>query len=56
MKLTLVRDNGEQFSIVTDKEPEGPLVTHMQQMCVMLDDWAKARDATPVESDKDNGC
>jgi hypothetical protein len=44
MRLTLERDNGESFTIQTDKEPEGPLLQMMQDMCILLDDWAKERD------------
>jgi hypothetical protein len=40
MKLTLELDEDKTFSIVLDKAPEHRLET-MQQMCTLLDDWAK---------------
>jgi hypothetical protein len=48
MKLTLELDNGKTLAIVLGKNPE-PLLETMQDVCVLLDDWAKDWDR-----DKDN--
>jgi hypothetical protein len=40
MKLTLELDNAKSFTISLDQDPERRLET-MQQMCTLLDDWAK---------------
>jgi hypothetical protein len=43
MRLTLELDDGQTFTIQTDKEPEGHLLETMQDMCILLDDWAHTR-------------
>jgi uncharacterized protein (DUF2249 family) len=48
MKLTLELDNGKTFGITLDKDPE-PLLETMQDMCVLLDDWAKSWDKDNAE-------